>query len=493
MRLATLGFIHETNTFSPVPADFAAFERSGIWRGEDLRRRMTGGTAAMSGYFQAASDLGFEIVPLVFYHTGPIGLITKDAFERICDETLAAIKANGPWDGILIADHGAAVAEVYHDADGEHVKRIRSLVGPNVPIGLTLDLHGNMTREMVDATTCTIFYRTNPHLDSHLRGRECGEIIYRTIKGELNPVQWLETPPLVINILKQFTGEEPMKSVVADVEAVIKRPGMLSASVAEGYPWSDVPEMGASFLAVHNGDLEAAQAGARWLAQRAWANRQTFVGDAPTPREALIHAMNAPKGPIVLMDVGDNIGGGSSADSTVLLAEARRLGIGSYLQSLFDPEAVRACIAAGVGSTVTLRVGAKTDRLHGEPVEVTGRVRVIGDGQWEEWRPTHGGGRYFDAGPSVVLETNEDQTLVLTTHRAGNTSIQQMYCLGVQPETKKVIVAKGVHSPRPAYGPIAAEVVLVNTPGVTSADLDSFTYQHRRRPLFPFEPATTYS
>ena len=153
---------------------------------------------------------------------------------------------------------------------------------------------------------------------------------------------------------------------------------------------------------------------------------------------------------------------------------------------------VQACIAAGVGNTVTVRVGAKTDDKHGQPVELTGRVRLIGDGKFEELNPTHGGGRYFDGGVTAVLETDDEYTIVLTSRRIGNTSIQQMYSLGIRPEGKQIVVAKGVHSPRPAYGPIAAEIILVNTPGVTTSDLSLFTYENRRRPLYPFEPEATY-
>jgi microcystin degradation protein MlrC len=204
-------------------------------------------------------------------------------------------------------------------------------------------------------------------------------------------------------------------------------------------------------------------------------------------------AAAAPRGPVVLLDVGDNIGGGSPADSTVLLAEARRQGVRRLLQTLYDPEAVQAAITAGVAATVTLHVGAKTDRNHGAPVEVRGRVRLIADGRYEEPTPTHAGFRFFDGGPTVVLETDDAHTLVLTSRRVGNTSIQQMYSLGIRPETYRVVVAKGVISPRPAYAPIAAELIAVDTPGVTAADLSRFTYRRRRRPLYPFEPDATYS
>ncbi|MFW6174558.1 MAG: M81 family metallopeptidase [Chloroflexota bacterium] len=489
MRLAVLGMSHETNTFSPVPASYDAFA---VYRGDEIVAQYRDSHATIAGYLEAAETLGFEAVPLVFAVTGPIGTITKEAFDSISDEMIRLLRVEGPWDGVLLAEHGAAVSEEFPDADGEICRRVREAVGPDVPVGMSLDLHTNLSHEMIRHTTATVLYRSNPHLDPRPRAYECAEIIYRTIKGEVRPVQWLETPPLVINIVKQFTGEEPMASLIRDCNEVIERPGILSASVGEGYPYADVPEMGAAFLAVADGDEARAKEAAQWMASRAWERRAEFVGDIPSAEEALRHAAGAPAGPIILMDVGDNIGAGSSADSTFLLAEAQRLGVRSYLQTLYDPEAVRQCVAAGPGADLTLKVGGKTDNMHGSPVEVTGHVRVISDGRFEEPTPTHGGFRFFNGGTTAALDTTDGHTLVLTSRRVGNTSRQQMYSLGIRPEDYQVVVCKGVVSPRGAYQPIAKEILLVNTPGVTTADLDFFTYHHRRKPLYPFEQDATY-
>jgi microcystin degradation protein MlrC len=492
MRLAALGFAHETNTFAQHPTDYAAFEESGILRGDQIVRDYAESHATMAGFLEAREKLGVDVVPLLFTFTNPNGTITSDAFDRICGEMLQMLRDQGPWDGVLLAQHGAAVSEDYPDMDGEVVARVRALVGPDVPIGMAPDMHANLSHKMIDNSTATVVYRTNPHLDPRPRGLECADIIVRTIKGEIRPVQALEMPPVVINIVKQFTGEEPMLSIVHAAEELIQQRRLVSASVAEGYPYADVAQMGMAFLAISDGDEPAAREAARWMARRAWDKREYFVADTPTPEAALRAAMTAPKGPVVLMDVGDNIYGGSPADSTILLETARRLGVRSYLQTLRDPEAVSACVAAGVGSTVSLEVGGKTDDRHGRPVAVTGKVRRISDGKFEDSTPIHGGFRFFDGGTTVVLETEDDHTLVLTTRLIGNTSLQQMYSVGVRPETKHVIVAKGVVSPRPAYAPIAAQIVLVNTPGVTTSDLSFFTYQHRRRPLYPFEVDATY-
>jgi microcystin degradation protein MlrC len=492
MRLAMLGVSHETNTFSSRPTTYARFERSGILRGDEIRRRYRESQATLAGFFDAADRLGIDVVPLVFATTEPMGTITVDAFDHIVGEMLERLRTGGPWDGVLLAQHGAAVSERHPDMDGEIVARVRAVVGPGVPVGLALDMHANVSRRMVEHATVTVIYRTNPHLDARPRAEECAELVARAARGEIRPVQALETPPLVINIVRQCTDEEPMRSVVAGIPAVLARPRLLSASVAEGYPYADVAEMGMSFLAVSDADPTAARAAARWLADGAWARRAEMEGAVAMPEEALRRAAAAPRGPVVLMDVGDNIGGGGAADSTVLLALAKRLGVGRYLQTLYDPEAVGRCLAAGVGATITLAVGAKTDRNHGEPVEVTGRVRVMTDGRYEDPGPTHAGQRFYDGGPTVVLETTDEHTLVLVSERVGNTSIQQMYAAGVRPETQQIVVAKGVVSPRPAYAPIAAEIILVDTPGVTSANLSRFTYRRRRRPLYPFERDAEY-
>lgn len=492
MRLALLGYYHETNTFSVTPTTYELFVRDGLLRGEEIVRQHATAQSSLTGFLEAGAAPDVEVVPLMFTTTGPSGTITADAFERIAAELVDLLRRHGPWDGVLLVLHGAAVAEGFPDADGEMAARVRAAVGPGVPVGVAMDLHGNNTQRLIASTDAVVFYRTNPHLDARPRARECADIIIRAVRGEVRPTQAMETPPLVINIVKQFTGTEPLRSLMAECEELIARPGILSASLVQGYPYADVPQMGMSFIVVTDNDPALARESARWLARRAWERRGEFLLDAPAPEEALRRAMAAPRGPVVLMDVGDNVGAGSAADSTVLLAAAKRLGVRRYLQSLYDPEAVGACIEEGVGRTITLAVGGKTDGLHGEPVTVTGRVRLIAEGAYEEPRPTHGGWRFFDDGVRAVIETTDGHTLLLTSHRAGNTSIQQMYSLGIRPEDYQVVVAKGVQSPRPAYEPIAAEIILVNTPGAAAADLSTFTYRHRRRPLYPFEPDAEY-
>ena len=516
MRFAILGISHETNTFSQVPATYEKFEEAIIARGQEMVDRFAESEYTIAGYLQGAEELGFEAVPLMYANTGPIGTITKDAYDRITEEMFGMLRDQGPWDAVLISNHGAAVSEEFPDMDAEFTRAVREIVGPGVPVGMTLDMHSNISKESVANTDVCVVWRTCPHLDCKQRARKTAELIYRTVKGEIKPVQYIELVPMLVNIVKQFTGQEPMKGLVDDCVEANEREGILDTSIAEGYPYADVEEMGMSWIAISDGNAESAEETAKWMAARAWEKRadlnrpvdsiedalkqaqERYVGPKPEGVENFLpddgSALAEPEpsehshlGPIVLMDVGDNIGGGSSADSTHIMKVAMEMGVEGYLQTLYDPEAVEALVAAGVGAEVSLEVGGKTDDMHGQPILVTGTVIRIDDGSYEETRPTHGGFRFYDDGQRVRLNTVNGMTLILTSARQGNTAREQMYSMGINPEDYRVIVAKGVSSPRPAYQPIAAEIIIVNSPGVTSADLDTFEFKRRRVPLYPFE------
>jgi len=494
MRIAALGLFHETNTFQSVKTDYEAFEEFEFLRGNEIAERHANSKFTLGGYFQAAQKFEFDLVPLLFAFAGPTGTVTKDAFDRISEEMIDLLKQNGPWDGVLLAQHGGGVTEEYPDLDGEISRRVREVVGPDTPVVMTMDLHCNITQRQVANTEAIVAFRTNPHLDAVERAVEASEILVKTIQGEIRPVQHLVQVPMLINIVKQPTSFGPMKEIMDDVEEVLKKPNVLSVTCGQGFPYADVDQMGVSFLVVTNGDAKLAEEQANWLAKRAWDRRAELQNDSPSVEEAVSRAISAPLDgkPTVIMDVGDNVGGGGPADSTHILAELMLQGLSgekSLLLSLFDPSNVQACISAGVGSTITLKVGAGTDDLHGEPIEVTGNVRAITDGKFEEPKPTHGGLRFFDYGPSVALDTENGYTMLLHTIRGiGNMSREQYYSIGITPEDYKVVICKGTVSPRAAYEPIAREIIVADSPGVTSANMSSFSYMHRRKPLYPFEP-----
>ncbi|MTD58984.1 M81 family metallopeptidase [Amycolatopsis pithecellobii] len=477
MRFATLGLFHEANTFSPFKADKRRFEDGGVCRGEQIIAEYAESSSTVGGYIAECGRLGIELVPLIQAFVTPVGAITEDAFESLVGEMLDLLRKNGPWDGVLLNIHGAAVAEHIPDADGEIAARAREVVGRDVPVGAVLDMHANVSERLIDALTVTLVYQTNPHIDARDKAEACTRLILATAEGRVRPEQALTQLPLVVNITRQDTSEPPISELLDKARELAG--GMLSVSLVEGFPYADVSHMGMSCIAISDGDVQRARRVADELADEIWRRRNDLQARGITVDEALDIAERE-SGPVVLLDVGDNIGGGAPGDSTEILRAAIARGTRSLVQTLCDPAAVRHCIEAGVGARVELEVS--TDK-----VPVTGLVKTLSDGRFEEPKPTHGGFRFFDMGPAAVLETDAGHTLVLGTKAVISSSLQQLLSVGVDPTTFQVVVAKGVNSPRAAYTPIAKRVVVVDTDGVTAMGLERFTYAHRRKPLFPFE------
>jgi microcystin degradation protein MlrC len=491
-RVGIAGLLHESNTFLPVPTRRCHFEQGSLTEGKLLLERWSGALHELGGFLEGARIHEFQPIPLLATFAVPSGTIENEAFEELVTTMVARLRSALPLDGLLVALHGATVAENFRDADGEIVRRLRQVVGQSIPIITTLDLHGNVSEQMIGQTHATVMYRSNPHLDQRERGIEAATLMARTLSGEIQPVQAIERPPLLINIAKQHTQEPPARGLYDDVRTVMEWPGILSASVAMGFYYADVAEMGASFLAVADGDSALARKAARWMAQRAWGRREELQGCLPSPEEAVRMAAQMNPGPVVLMDVGDNVGGGSPGDSTILMAEVLQQHVPNALVILYDPESVQTCVRAGVRQDVTLTVGAKTDRLHGQPIPIQGKVRMLSDGLFTETQVRHGGWGKYDQGVTAVVETEQLHTFILTSLRMAPMSLEQVLSLGIKPENKKILIAKGVVAPRAAYEPIARQVILVDTPGSTSANPECFNYQYRRRPLYPLEAEARY-
>lgn len=494
VRLAVLGLSHEANSFATRLVDRAMVGACGLLRGQTILARHAGGSSTMAGYLSIAELPGVELVPLVSSMLVPAGPFTRGCYETCAQELLEALSEHGPFDGVLADLHGAAVAEHLADVDGELLRRMRELLGTGVPIGVSLDLHANISAQMCQFATVLNCYRTNPHVDAHLVAREIAELVIRTARGQIRPTMAFEPLPAVINMLCQNTDTEPMTSILHDLQEVRNTPGVLSASVAQGYPYGDVPELGMSVVVVTDDDPKGAARHALRLAEQVWARRADFTNTAPDADQAIAQAVaaEATRTPVLLLDVGDNIGGGAPGDSVVLLQAARRAGLQSLLIIVADPGAAADCHAAGTGARLTLSVGGHTDPETGPPVHASATVLALHDGLYRTAGPVHAGMRDFDAGPSAAVRLDTGQTVILTSRPTLPLSPDQLTTLGLRPQEFSAIVAKGVNSPLAGYGPHVAQTLLVDTPGVTGADLSRFIYRHRRRPLFPFEPDAPY-
>jgi microcystin degradation protein MlrC len=484
MRVAVAGFMHESNTFNPLRTGRAAFAAGSLTFGRALLDEWRDAHHEVGGFLEAAAVEGFEALPIGMAWATPSGPVTDDVFEEITAAINDGVRRERP-DGLLLALHGAMVAESHPDADGEVLSRLRQALGVDFPIVVTFDLHGNLSERLIDACTAAVAYRTNPHVDQRECGRRAARLLARTLRGEVRPCAALAKPPLLVNIMAQDTSLDPLKSFMHDVRALEERPGILAVSFLPGFAYADVPQMGPSVVAVADGDPHLARQVADRVAARLWDLRERFTRRLPGAAEAVALAMRAERLPVVLVDTGDNVGGGSAADGTVLLAEMLRQGATDAVVCLSDPDAVRRCQAVGVGDELTLTVGGKVDRWHGDPLTLAGRVRLLHDGTYVEPAVRHGGKRVNHMGATALVEGPGRNLLVLTSLRHPPFSLGQLTCLGIRPERQRLLVVKAAIAYKAAYAPLAGTIVEVDTPGLTAVNPQRFDFRHIRRPLYP--------
>ncbi|OWK43901.1 M81 family metallopeptidase [Fimbriiglobus ruber] len=486
MRVGIISLMHESNTFATGRTPLSAFECDRLMTGPAIRDALAGTHHEIGGFFDQLGEDRIEAVPLFAAWTMPSGTIEATASDALVEQLIGAVRSAGPLDAYLLAPHGAAVAENALDFDGLWMSRVKELVGLSIPVIGTLDLHCNLSPRMADAASALVSYRRNPHTDQRDRGREAAALLARTLRGDVIPTAAATFPPLVVNIEAQATAESPCRELYAVADDIRRRPGVLSVSLNLGFPYADVPEMGASAIVVTDNDPALARQYADELGGWWWDHREDFRGRLISPAVAVTRAATAPA-PVCLLDMGDNVGGGSPADATILPRELLTQRVGPSFACLNDPEAVAVCNRAGVGATLTLAVGGKTDDRHGEPIVAPFTVHGLFDGHFEEIEARHGGLRHYDQGPTAVVSTDTGLTLMLTSRRTAPFSLRQLTAFGLDPQLYRVLVAKGVHAPVAAYAPVCRTLIRVNTPGVTSADLSQFSFRHRRTPLFPFE------
>lgn len=496
-RIGVIAILQESNTFIAERTTVVNFEQDSLFVGEEVRRRLRDAHHEVGGFFEGLERAGLIAVPILFARALPSGTMTDETLQTLMESLQTELCRAGQLDGVLAAPHGATVSESIRDVDGHWLAAVRRSVGPNCPIIATLDPHANLSQAMLDATDAILPYRTNPHLDQRERGVEASRLMAETLAGRIRPVQAAVMLPLAINIECQATSEEPLRSIYERAQELRGRPGILSTDICLGFPYADVPEMGAATLAIADGDVSLAESTAQDLAQLLWERRQQFCPEFISVDAALDVAQarfeRGDTGPICLLDMGDNVGAGSAADGTILTEAIDRRRIAGAFAVLCDPGAIAQLAPLPSGADAMLDVGGKTDDKHGAPFRAS--VTVLGhyDGKFREFRPSHGGIAEFDQGPTAVVRTAHGTTLMLTTRRMAPWSLSQLRSCDLDPKSFRLLVAKGVHSPLGAYREVCQEFIRVNTAGSTSADLSTFDYLHRRRPMFPFDPTAEWS
>ncbi|MGH7365320.1 MAG: M81 family metallopeptidase [Candidatus Rokuibacteriota bacterium] len=491
MRLFLAMLSHETNTFSNVPTNRAQFEARDLRYGGEIVERFRGTGTCLGGMIAAAERLGATLVPSVAAAASPAGHVTRDIYEHVKQRILADLKAAGRLDGVLLDLHGAMVPEGLDDGEGDIIAAVRRTVGPDVPIAVTLDFHGNLGKDMIGEADLLHGYKTYPHVDMAERGAEAAERLAQLIARRLKPTAAWRKPPLMPPLGRQGTARGPMRRLYDLAGEMEQDPKVISVSLFAGFPYADIPDAGLGIYVVTDDDPELAERLAGRLARVAWEHRHEFIHTARPVKDAVANALAADGRPIVLADMADNTGGGAAGDGTEILRELLRVGARSAtVACIWDAAAVQQCIRAGVGARLTLAVGGKVDDRHGAPLEVTGTVRALSDGHFIHRGPMMNGlpGRL---GPTAVLDVN-DVKVILITYRWQTLDPEMIRFVGIDPLREKVLVVKSTIHYRAAFEPIAREIIEVDAPGLSSSNLARFEYRRVRRPIFPLDPDTVY-
>jgi microcystin degradation protein MlrC len=377
------------------------------------------------------------------------------------------------------------VVEGFDDADGEILRRVREEVGSTRPVVATFDIHANLSQAMAKHADVLIGYETYPHVDAYDRGFEATAIVRQLFDRNVRPTTVLEKLPLLSTPQAQNTSEPPMQPVISCLHEIEADARVVTASVAVGFPYADVPRAGMSVLVTTWAETGLAARYARSLRALVWDQREAFRVSNIPPEEAVRRALRSQTHPVILVDVADNIGGGAPGDGTVLLKELLAAKAQQAVVTIADHEAVAQASAAGIGAEVVLRVGAKTDNYHGMPLDIRGRARLMSTGEYVH-RGSYMTGQVTRMGRTVVLDC-DGLDLVLMERKAMPFDAQQLRSLGIEPATQRVIVVKSAVAWRAAYGDVAREVIYVDTPGVCTANLNTLPYRRVPRPIFPLD------
>jgi len=491
MRVVMAMMKHETNTFSPVPTPWSRFEEWSACVGDEVIRAYEPTNMTLAAYIKLCRAEGAEIVAPIAAEAMPSGPVAADAYERMSGAILEAVAAG--CDAIMLDLHGAMVAESTPDGEGTLLRRIRELA-PDTPVCVTCDLHCNLTQAMVDNCDALIGYKTYPHTDMFEVGTTVGRILFDKLHGRADPVMAWGQMPLLSQTLRQGTDDEPFASLIRMTREAEASGEVLAATVFGGFALADIADSGISCVAIADADRAAAEAVVARLGQEIWQHRDQHLYRHEPLSEAVARARELADepgdGPVILLDHADNTGSGGTQDVMTVIAEVMRQGLEDVaVGGVWDPEAVRQMMAAGVGATVTLQLGGRTDMpsigVAGEPLTVTGKVRVLSDGEWVVRGPMYHG-LAVSMGPTAVLDTGNMQIVVLSRHHEP-WDLGVFTSVGIDPRHKRFVLLKSRIHYRAGFAPIARHTVTLDGTGVTTSDNSLLKYEHVRRPIYPLD------
>lgn len=489
-RILIAGFKHETNTFSVLPTDLAAYRERALHRGEEIRKVYAGTNSEIAGFLAGCQRHGWDAVLSVVADATPSGRLTRDCYETIASEILADADKAGPLDAVLLNLHGAMVAEHVFDGEGELLARLRARLGRKVIIAATLDLHANVSDRMAQEADILVSYRTYPHIDMLEIATETVEIVADALAGRVRPRTFVARGRQMKGLDEgRTTSPGPMTQALEMIGAIKREPGVLAASVNAGFFKADIPDVGPSVVVVGDGDDARFARLMEPVVAHMWATRNASTITHVSVAEAVTRAKTKGRAgaPVVIADFADNPGGGGYSDSTGLLRGMIDAGLANAaMSSIVDPAAAGACHRAGAGATLTLEIGGKTDAKFGAPLRLTGTVERLSDGRFTVTGPMMTG-MHIDLGPTAAFKVGGVQ-IVLATRRFQNYDLGFFRTVGIEPRDQAVLAVKSMQHFRAAYQPIASEILVVDEGGgITSHDIRKLPYHNVRRPIFPLD------
>jgi microcystin degradation protein MlrC len=478
--LATLGT--ETNTFASFPTGIEDFRR-GLWVEKGA---MSIGPnpwiAPAQKWVARAEAAGWEVVESLHAFAEPAGVTIRSAYEEMRDRILADLRAAGPVDAVLMFLHGAMIAEGYDDCEADFVQRMRAQVGPDVKIGIELDLHAHIDEAIVDAADIIVIYKAYPHIDYAERADDLFTLMERTLTGEIEPKMAL----FDCKVMGLFptTREGPMVGFVEDMFAAEGKDGILSLSLNHGFPWADVRHAGAKMLAVADGDLAIAQRAAEAFGRKFYQVRAEATLPFVPMADAIAEAKKSGGKPLLLADTSDQTGGGAPGDTTYLITALMDAGITNAVYGpLWDPLAVGICFAVGVGAKLKLRIGGKFEPHSGPCLDVDAEVLHLARDSYQDQLSNE----RVPMGDVAVIRVKGIEIL-LNTRRVGVFSPTMFTRHGITLGDKQVIGLKNLYKHRDVFAPLVRDQLFVATPGACPPDWASIPFTRIPRPMWPLDP-----
>ncbi|WP_213289419.1 M81 family metallopeptidase [Bradyrhizobium sp. sGM-13] len=490
-RIAVGGFLHETNTFAPTKATYADFVHGGGWpamaHGPDVLKVMRKINVGLAGFVEAAEANDWELVPTISAAASPSAHVTTDAFERVMKEMVDGIANAGPIDAVYLDLHGAMVTEQHDDGEGEILARVRKVIGPDLPLVASLDLHANVSPEMIAHADALIAYRTYPHVDMAETGRACAKHLALLLKTGQRLAKAFRQLPFLIPISWQCTNDQPTRRIYEQL-AAFESDVVPTLSFAPGFPAADFPHCGPSVFAYGRTQADA-DAAADKIVALVESHEDDFDGRIYSPDEGVrlaIELAKTAKKPIIIADTQDNPGAGGDSDTTGMLrALVRNNAFRAATGVIYDPESAKAAHAAGIGATVTLALGGKSGIPGDAPYKETFVVEKLSDGKFVAPGPYYGG-RDMDMGPSACLRIG-DVRVVVGSYKA-QLADQAMYrYVGIEPTEQKILVNKSSVHFRADFEPIAEKLLICAAPGAMPADTAALPWT-RLRPGIRLKP-----